>query len=259
LKAVFTEEELMVGAELPDIHVFPEINTWTKIRPGVREVLEVLSHHYVLHIFSMGQRVYVKTIAKLLDPEGRLFSNRVLSSCDVVNPFKLLTDTGMKPDTCVILDDTPEVWPHDRQRLFKVERYIYFPVEVGDLSSFGTGGDECYDTGSLKAITRVLQHVADGVMRCGSEKTLKLQRSNVLKGKIVNVSRLIAPDQSAANLVELSLAMGAKRSCVGLTADCTHFVCSQITDQDARLARSKGVKVVNSNWLYLCNFTITLI
>ena len=51
----------------------------TKFRPGTIKFLEEISKLFELHICTFGSRMYAHTIAKLLDPEGKFFSYRILS------------------------------------------------------------------------------------------------------------------------------------------------------------------------------------
>ena len=59
----------------------------TKIRPGAVEFLNRLSTLYELHIFTMGSRMYAHTIARMLDPEGKLFAYRIRSRDECFNAF----------------------------------------------------------------------------------------------------------------------------------------------------------------------------
>jgi RNA polymerase II C-terminal domain phosphatase-like 3/4 len=52
---------------------------WTKLRPGVFDFLAAASQMYELHIYTMGDKSYAGLIAKLLDPTGKLFGDRVIS------------------------------------------------------------------------------------------------------------------------------------------------------------------------------------
>ena len=51
----------------------------THLRPGTQQFLEKISKLYELHICTFGVRMYAHTIAKILDPDGKYFSHRILS------------------------------------------------------------------------------------------------------------------------------------------------------------------------------------
>ena len=53
---------------------------WTKLRPGVHAFLEAAHARFDLHVYTMGDKSYAAEMARLLDPTGRLFQGRVISS-----------------------------------------------------------------------------------------------------------------------------------------------------------------------------------
>ncbi|KAJ1510731.1 Carboxy-terminal domain (CTD) phosphatase [Coelomomyces lativittatus] len=50
-----------------------------KLRPGLHEFLSEIQMFYELHIYTMGTRLYANQVAKIIDPEKKLFKERVLS------------------------------------------------------------------------------------------------------------------------------------------------------------------------------------
>lgn len=73
------------------VHHFqlPGYPVWyhTKIRPGAISFLDRVSKLYELHIFTMGSRMYAHTIARMLDPAGKLFAHRIRSRDECFNAF----------------------------------------------------------------------------------------------------------------------------------------------------------------------------
>ncbi len=59
---------------------FHDPQMWTKLRPGVRQFLEKAHERYELHIYTMGDRDYAAEMAARLDPQRRLFAERIISS-----------------------------------------------------------------------------------------------------------------------------------------------------------------------------------
>jgi len=108
---------------------------YIKLRPGLIEFLETISKYYELHIYTMGTRAYAQHIAKIVDPERRIFADRILSrdesgSLTVKNLKRLFpVDTKM----VVIIDDRGDVWQWS-QNLIKVSAYDFF-VGIGDINS----------------------------------------------------------------------------------------------------------------------------
>lgn len=111
--------------------------TWyyVKLRPGLMEFLDVVSKHYELHVYTMGTRIYAQHIVEIVDPEKKLFADRILSrdesgSLTAKNLKRLFpVDTKM----VVIIDDRADVW-HWNPNLIKVVPYDFF-IGVGDINA----------------------------------------------------------------------------------------------------------------------------
>ncbi|KAF2227773.1 hypothetical protein BDZ85DRAFT_292823 [Elsinoe ampelina] len=108
---------------------------YVKLRPGLKQFLEDMNKLYEMHIYTMGTRNYAHNIAKLVDPDKKIFGDRILSrdesgSMQVKN-LRLLfpVDTKM----VVIIDDRGDVW-HWSQNLIKVNAFDFF-VGIGDINS----------------------------------------------------------------------------------------------------------------------------
>jgi len=108
---------------------------YIKFRPGLEEFLEKMSELYEMHIYTMGTRSYAQNIARLVDPDRRIFGDRILSrdesgSMTVKNLKRLFpVDTKM----VVIIDDRGDVW-HWTPNLVKVNPFDFF-VGIGDINS----------------------------------------------------------------------------------------------------------------------------
>ena len=48
-------------------------------RPGWQEFMKNMSAKYEMHVYTMGTRAYALAVCKVLDPDGRLFGERILS------------------------------------------------------------------------------------------------------------------------------------------------------------------------------------
>lgn len=108
---------------------------YIKLRPGLKEFLENVSKLYELHIYTMGTRLYAQNIANIVDPERKIFGDRILSrdesgSLTAKNLQRLFpVDTKM----VVIIDDRGDVWKWS-ENLIKVTPYDFF-VGIGDINS----------------------------------------------------------------------------------------------------------------------------
>ncbi|KAF2147221.1 uncharacterized protein K452DRAFT_3678 [Aplosporella prunicola CBS 121167] len=108
---------------------------YIKLRPGLRQFLQRISRIYELHIYTMGTRAYAQNIAKIVDPQRKIFGDRILSrdesgSLTVKTLHRIFpVDTKM----VVIIDDRGDVWSWSHN-LVKVTPYDFF-VGIGDINS----------------------------------------------------------------------------------------------------------------------------
>lgn len=108
---------------------------YIKLRPGLEEFLQSVSQLYELHIYTMGTRAYAQRIANIVDPDRKIFGDRILSrdesgSLTAKNLQRLFpVDTKM----VVIIDDRGDVWKWT-DNLIKVSPYDFF-VGIGDINS----------------------------------------------------------------------------------------------------------------------------
>ncbi|XP_040841094.1 RNA polymerase II subunit A C-terminal domain phosphatase isoform X3 [Ochotona curzoniae] len=109
----------------------------TRLRPHCRDFLEKVARLYELHVFTFGSRLYAHTIAGFLDPEAKLFSHRILSRDECIDPFSKtgnLRNLFPCGDSMVcIIDDREDVWKF-APNLITVKKYVYFPG-TGDLNA----------------------------------------------------------------------------------------------------------------------------
>uniref|UniRef100_A0A673UZA1 RNA polymerase II subunit A C-terminal domain phosphatase n=2 Tax=Suricata suricatta TaxID=37032 RepID=A0A673UZA1_SURSU len=109
----------------------------TRVRPHCREFLEKIARLYELHVFTFGSRLYAHTIAGFLDPEKKLFSHRILSRDECIDPFSKtgnLRNLFPCGDSMVcIIDDREDVWKF-APNLITVKKYVYFQG-TGDINA----------------------------------------------------------------------------------------------------------------------------
>lgn len=108
---------------------------YIKLRPGLEDFLKSISSLYELHIYTMGTRAYAQNIANIVDPDRKIFADRILSrdesgSLTAKNLQRLFpVDTKM----VVIIDDRGDVWKWS-DNLIRVFPYDFF-VGIGDINS----------------------------------------------------------------------------------------------------------------------------
>ncbi|KAF8250198.1 hypothetical protein K440DRAFT_619671 [Wilcoxina mikolae CBS 423.85] len=111
--------------------------TWyyVKMRPGLKEFLEHISKLFELHIYTMGTRAYALAVKKIVDPDGTLFGERVLSRDESGSMTQKSLHRLFPVDTkmVVIIDDRGDVWKWS-ENLVKVRPYDFF-VGIGDINS----------------------------------------------------------------------------------------------------------------------------
>ncbi|CAB1350962.1 unnamed protein product [Coregonus sp. 'balchen'] len=109
----------------------------TRLRPNCKDFLEKIAKLYELHVFTFGSRLYAHTIAGFLDPEMKLFSHRILSRDECIDPFSKtgnLRNLFPCGDSMVcIIDDREDVWKF-APNLITVKKYIYFQG-TGDINA----------------------------------------------------------------------------------------------------------------------------
>lgn len=57
-----------------------------RLRPSAREFLSAVSQLYEMHVFTMGTKDYAIAVTQILDPERKLFSDRVISRDECFDP-----------------------------------------------------------------------------------------------------------------------------------------------------------------------------
>ncbi|KAK0539670.1 CTD phosphatase Fcp1 [Tilletia horrida] len=132
----------------------PNAGCWyyIKPRPGLPAFLRRLATLYELHVYTMGTRSYATSVCAIIDPDGTLFADRILSrdenddgaSAALANPnnsaaaaaaFRKSLARLFPVDTSmvVIIDDRADVWKWS-PNLVKVVPFDFF-VGIGDINA----------------------------------------------------------------------------------------------------------------------------
>lgn len=109
---------------------------YIKMRPGLEEFLKTIAEMYELHVYTMGTRAYAQNVARVVDPDKKLFGSRVISRDENGNIFakNLQRLFPVSTNMVVIIDDRSDVWPSNRPNLIKVSPYEFFKG-IGDINS----------------------------------------------------------------------------------------------------------------------------
>jgi RNA polymerase II subunit A C-terminal domain phosphatase len=108
---------------------------YIKLRPGTEAFFEEIGKLFECHIYTMGTRAYAQNVAKIIDPERKIFGDRILSrdesgSLVAKNLQRLFpVDTKM----VVIMDDRADVWKWS-PNLIRLPAYDFF-VGIGDINA----------------------------------------------------------------------------------------------------------------------------
>ncbi|KAH8924232.1 hypothetical protein BT69DRAFT_1319045 [Atractiella rhizophila] len=114
---------------------------YVKPRPALQHFLESVAELYEIHVYTMGVRDYAEQVCKAIDPDGRFFSDRILTRSEsfegegykkTIQRLFPASDHSM----IVIVDDRLDVWNYS-PNIVPAIRYEFFP-ETGDINSVPT-------------------------------------------------------------------------------------------------------------------------
>ncbi|KAL1222800.1 RNA polymerase II C-terminal domain phosphatase-like 4 [Cardamine amara subsp. amara] len=136
----------------------------TKLRPFVRTFLKEANKMFEMYIYTMGDRRYAREMAKLLDPRGVYFSDRIISRDDGTLRDKKSLDVVLGDEEAVlIVDDSKNIWSKKHEgNLIEIERYHFFASSCKqfkqDFKSLSEiKMDESESDGPLSTVLKVLK------------------------------------------------------------------------------------------------------
>ncbi|KAH0888801.1 hypothetical protein HID58_051230 [Brassica napus] len=146
-----------------DLFMLEFMHMMTKLRPFVHSFLKEASKMFVLYIYTMGDRPYARQMAKLLDPKGEYFGERIISRDDGTVRHQKSLDVVLGQEKAVlILDDTENAWPSHKDNLIVIERYHFFASSCKQFdhrfqSLSQLKSDESEPDGALATVLKVLK------------------------------------------------------------------------------------------------------
>ncbi|KAK9867298.1 hypothetical protein WJX84_006429 [Apatococcus fuscideae] len=244
------------------LYWFPHMDIWTKFRPGVRDFLERMHLCYELHIYTHGTRPYALEMSRVLDPQRRLFAERIVSACDSADKNHKNLDILLGVETAVlVVDNTHTVWPQHLANLLHCTSFVYFPADVPRMG--GTALLATCDTSHeqpdpmLPAAAAVLEDVHSmyfaGASAAGMDarQCLAAARSKILAGVSLVFSRVfpqVMASPEANSLWKLANQMGAACS-LATSAATTHVVAPCYGTDKVMWAQKHGKHVITPAWL----------
>jgi RNA polymerase II C-terminal domain phosphatase-like 3/4 len=92
------------------LFMLEHMQVMTKLRPFVRTFLKEASEMFEMYIYTMGDRQYSLEMARLLDPRGEYFKDKVISRDDGTQKNVKDLDLVLGAENSIlILDDKEEV------------------------------------------------------------------------------------------------------------------------------------------------------
>ncbi|KAI8331257.1 hypothetical protein EDC96DRAFT_34261 [Choanephora cucurbitarum] len=273
-----------------DIYTFTfgrdnQLKLTLKLRPGLDDFLKEMSQYYTLHIYTMGSRLYADTITSLIDPDGNLFGDRVMSRTENKGSKKKSLERFAHLDSskAVVLDDLAKVWD-DSPALVEIKPYEFF-CGTGDINTptnspaaeANNGNVKCLQSESSKEVTSSKPAYASDILNITEsdnilaaikellinihveyfqqyeqDKAVSPKTADIiaeLKSRILNDCQVSLSKQED-DLSKLAKSLGARCS-EDVTTQTTHLV-TKFDKPDILDAAAIGypdVKIVDESWI----------
>lgn len=250
-------------------------NLLIRYRPHVREFLASIAPYFDLQIYTLALPSYAHAILSKIDPDDKLFKNRIFSR--TAEDFAMLREEAMRNRTDIVhkknikklfpysdklvlvLDDSPEVWYCDDNKLFKglvqIKRYSYFTRQGPNFPP--TVNPDYVEDDILIQMRSVLIEVHDLFYKNYDPEqshvimTLHQRKAQVFEGKTFYFSSL--SDADARSFTYLAEEFGAL-VVDSFTPYTTHIIVGEGgADEEVQKAlKYNGVYVIYLKWLFEC-------
>ncbi|EAX88972.1 NLI interacting factor-like phosphatase family protein [Trichomonas vaginalis G3] len=249
-------------------------NLLIRYRPHVRQFLASIAPYFDMQIYTLASPAYAHAILSKIDPEDKLFKNRIFSrtaedfamikeamrnQTDIVNKKNIKKIFPYSDKLVLVLDDSPEVWFCDNNKLFKglvqIKRYSYF-TRQGPNSPPTVNPDYVNDD-ILIQMRSVLIDVHDMFYKNYDPEeshvimTLHQRKAQVFEGKTFYFSGLSEDD--TMTFTRLAEEFGAL-VVDSFTPYTTHIIVGEggTDDQIQKAMEYRGVYIIYLKWLFEC-------
>lgn len=229
-------------------------DTLIKMRPFARSFIKQASILFDLYIYTMASREYALNVVKFLDPHGSYFdpSKVIARSLSSSRSKKSLDQLSCQKKNVVIVDDTEEVWVHQRDHLIHIQQYHYFASSSYNptVQSFSESKlDEDENGGALASVLDVLLCAHrmffnnQDLERRDVTLILREIRQKILDGCCIVFS------ETVKSVWIMAQEMGATCCKLSERASATHVVLSNNRTKPVWLREMKDKFVVSSEWV----------
>eukprot|EP01025_Chloroclados_australasicus_P001614 TRINITY_DN10404_c0_g1_i1.p1 TRINITY_DN10404_c0_g1~~TRINITY_DN10404_c0_g1_i1.p1 ORF type:complete len:497 (-),score=55.33 TRINITY_DN10404_c0_g1_i1:109-1599(-) len=263
VKDLYQQEQISQSQQRQMLYNLAYGKIWTKLRPGVWELLEEASKRYQLYIYTHGERAYAAEIQRVLDPDNVLFPGRVIGLEDSTQRSKKDLDIVIgRQELVVILDDSEHVWEKYDKNLITIKRYFFFNDDLASSNGrdgyLRKGTDEIDGQGILFSISSTLTKIHDAFFNSKFKqedvrKVIAEQQQKILNGLCILFTRVfpLASRVQDEKLWKMAESLGA--DCVTEIGEhVTHVVAGANGTEKARWGFETGKFVVSINWLVDC-------
>ncbi|KAJ4715149.1 RNA polymerase II C-terminal domain phosphatase-like 4 [Melia azedarach] len=224
-----------------------------KLRPFVRNFLEAASTMFEMYVCTMGGRGYALEAAKLLDPDSKYFSSRIIAREDFrQRERKSLNMVLGQESGVVILDDTESVWTDYSENLITVSRYDYFKGSKDSDRSYSEDKiDESESNGALANILGVLKIVHRLYFDSPenpSKRDVRNYLAKIRRGVLKGCTLLFSDGEEFPLIWSRAAGMGATCTTVFDSA-VTHVVSLDSETEACRWAKQENKFVVHPQWI----------
>lgn len=262
----------------------PHLTYYVRLRPGLKEFLAEMTKLFELHVYTMGSHEYAQAIVALIDADGKLFADRVLSRDHNGLPEDRKALQRLFPcddRTVLVLDDRADVWQYSRNLVW-IEPYSFWVVADGGKKTLGSGWgveehvSRCQNDQdqALACVSQVLkglhtryfsllknsQPYSQVMPRFGPinpdipsvKDLLDQQRRTVLSGVTIAFSGLIPRDVEEPHTHywwQLAEQHGARVSLDLSDPNLTHLISVRRDTAKAMEALKRGILLVHPDWL----------
>ncbi|BAM40718.1 CTD-like phosphatase [Theileria orientalis strain Shintoku] len=160
---------------------FPNITYYMKLRPCIREFLQILSLYYEMSIYTNATKEYADVVISILDPDRSLFMDRIVARNSVDEKDLLKSASRLYPDLdprfILAFDDRRDVWsdiPH--KQVVRAEHYDFFESYLTELNnnytSSGSDFNKANGEGSTNTSAPATHH-----LKSGNDYTFNVEQS----------------------------------------------------------------------------------